>query len=80
MRCRSEVLLISPPVTGGRKRDSRFKLNVAVFYPGVETGDGVALIFHAQPVAQAKALLFQRTGNPQVAVMLGDNSATVRWR
>ena len=29
----------------------------------------------AQAVAQAEALFFQRAGNPQGAVMLGDNSA-----
>ena len=38
MRCRSELLLISPPVAGGREKDLRFKLNVSVFHAGVEAG------------------------------------------
>jgi hypothetical protein len=35
----------------------------------------MAFIFHAQAVAQAEALLFQRAGNPQFALMLGNQAA-----
>ncbi len=58
MRCRSELLLYLPPWPGGREKDLRFKLNVSVFHAGVEAGDRVAGIFHAQAVAQAEALFF----------------------
>ena len=56
--------LYLPPWPGGREKDLRFKLNVSVFHAGVEAGDRVAGIFHAQAVAQAEALFFQRAGDP----------------
>lgn len=48
----------------GEGEGLRFKLNVSVFHAGVEAGDRVAGIFHAQAVAQAEALFFQRAGDP----------------
>ena len=34
----------------------------------------MTFIFHTQAVAQTKALLFQRAGNPQLALMFGDQA------
>lgn len=63
------------PVAGGGSGLTP-KLNVAVgcLLPGVETGDRVAGIFHTGRRSGGSAV-FQRAGNPQGAVMLGDNSA-----
>ena len=44
------------PRSRGEEEDLRIKLHLAVVHPGVEAGDGVAGIFHAQAVAQAEAL------------------------
>lgn len=38
-------------------------------------GHGMTLVFHAQSVAQAETLFFQRAGDPQLTLVLGNQPA-----
>lgn len=73
MCCWLELLFIFFFVVGGREKDLCFKLNVFVFYVGVEVGDRVVGIFYVQVVVQVEVLFFQWVGDLQCVVMFGDN-------